>query len=166
MKIRQALLKTVGIIFITGLLGVSMYLDSVSAQRVVPGNMQALLAETTIDGSSLSASPTFDANYNMAGLNQASLFINMASYATATELQMVCDGYLYQDATAYSIQVLSAASPSTGLPSYDRQWKKTVTSNGAWIWNIPVNYDFLNCTFTATGASTEIITVKIRAGGI
>lgn len=128
-----------------------------------------------VDDLALSASPTFTNPNNqqtyisVGGYNQLTVFITYTRGASgaASDVRMVCASKTAGDSSDYPIEVLQGAT-FPELESDQRIWVHNVSVSEKWSWNIPTNYDGIDCTFTATGAhvSDDRISVRARIGGI
>lgn len=139
-------------------------------QYIKPGNLQQSQPVLIIDDDALTDGVSFSAPVKCGGYNQVALYITYSrDSGAASDVRMQCYGYRWtgtaRSTEAYQIQAIDVSVPAL-LDSVDKLWKKDVSANKSWIWNVPLNYDYFSCSYTATGVTTDDITVYYGLGGI
>lgn len=152
------------------------------AQLQPVGPLSANEYVTVIDGQSLAAEPSFNysnnngASYvtkiNVKGLNQVNLLVAYdRNGGAATYIYAKCKSYLYGDSTAYYIQALDGSAGIDADTDFifsagDYTFKRSVDTSRGFDFPMPIQADYLDCELSADDATSDKVSVSVRAGAI
>jgi hypothetical protein len=116
------------------------------------------VADTGINGSALSGAPetlAIDVRGSTGIYTQTTLFADVTA-GTSTSMTMTCngspDGVTYYNIMSCLPGSAGAYTCSTWTPTY------TLTTNTKIAINLPTNYGYIKCKFTASGNGTVVVT--------
>lgn len=118
---------------------------------------------TTFTSETLSGDPATSA-LDVRGLRFVDFEVSFV-WAAATQIEVTCyTGSASTDVT-YQIQSRSVAAGAATYSNY--QIRKAVTASKKWKFRIDVHADnYLSCTFSATGETSDAMTITSIYGGV
>ena len=126
---------------------------------MVFGPIKEKLFDAVLENVLLSSNPETDP-LDVQGYRNINVNVDVV-HATATTLTMTCSVRFVNSSDFFIVQRVDDSSiPYTSL---DATWSKSLTGSASFAWRIPVDCAETKVSFTHSGATTDTISVSVRA---